>query len=420
MYERTVLPNGIRVVTEYIPHVRSVSLGVWVETGSRDEKVDQRGFAHFIEHMMFKGTRKYSARDIAEIMDTSGGHLNAFTGKEQTCYYARVLDEQFPVAADILQEMLLNSTFSQEELDKERGVILEEIKMYEDTPDELVHDLLAEAIWADHPLGSSILGTKESILGVTRQNLLDFMGGYYTTDRIVIAAAGNIRHDQVISEFASVLEGLPNKSFDRKDVYSVKLGETVLREKQTEQVHLCLGGPALCRQDKRKHALYLLDTIVGGGMSSRLFQELREERGLVYSTYSYHSSYRDGGSFGIYAGCGSDNSDQVVQIIQEQLTKLTTESVPEEELERAKSQLKGSLMLALESTTNRMTRLAKDEINYGKLFGPDEIVESIDKVSLEDIQELAEFLYQPQNWSIALIGPVNRQIRSESGWRKIG
>ncbi len=407
MYQKTVLPNGIRVVTEHLPYVRSVSLGIWFETGSRDETLEQRGYSHLIEHLAFKGTGKYSARAIAEIMDTSGGHLNAFTGKEHTCYYARILDEHFDQAADILREMLLNSLYDPVEIDKERGVILEEIKMYEDTPDEMVHDLFCEALWPQHALGRNILGDRSSIKRAGRDNLRSFVQTYYTADRLVVAAAGNIDHQRVVDEVAAAFDSLAPVSPDNRVTPAAHGADTLKKQKDTEQVHLCIGGPGLARDDERKYALYILDTITGGGMSSRLFQELREERGLVYSTFSYHSSYADTGSFTLYAGFSPEHYQQVIDVIETQLLSLTREPIGEDELQRAKSQLKGSLMLSLESTTNRMTRLARGEMNFGKLFGPDEIAAAVDAVTGEDLYALAQDLFRMDRFSIAAIGPLN-------------
>ncbi len=407
MYQKTVLPNGIRVVTEHLPHVRSVSLGVWFETGSRDETLEQRGYSHLIEHLAFKGTSKYTARDIAEIMDTSGGHLNAFTGKEHTCYYARILDEHFDQAADILREMLLCSSYDPAEIDKERGVILEEIKMYEDTPDEMVHDLFCEALWPEHALGRNILGDKPSIKRAGRDDLLHFVQTYYTTDRLVVAAAGHVEHQRVVDEVAAAFDSLQHQSPSNRVTPAAHGAETLKKTKDTEQVHLCIGGPGLARDDERKYALYILDTITGGGMSSRLFQELREERGLVYSTFSYHSSYADAGSFTLYAGFSPEHYQQVIDVIEAELLSLAREPISDDELHRAKSQLKGSLMLSLESTTNRMTRLARGEMNFGKLFGPDEIAAAVDAVTKDDLYGLAQDLFRMDRLCIAAIGPLN-------------
>ncbi len=421
MYRRSVMPNGVRVVTEYIPHVRSASIGVWIETGSRDEGPDEQGFSHFIEHLVFKGSARFSARDIAELMDTCGGHLNAFTSKEHTCYFARVLDDNFMLAVNLLKEMLMHSLFSLEDIEKERGVILEEIKMLEDTPDELVHELFCEAIWPDNALGRSILGTRESIMGASRERLLDFMRRMYSTDRLVIAVAGNLEHEAVVDAFAALFDGWPEASIrDEQSGAVVDVGRLV-RFKDTEQAHICLGGGGLPRSDTRKYAMYLLDTIVGGGMSSRLFQELREERGLVYSTYSYHSSYRDTGSFTVYAACSPDHLAEVMGVIRRELTALGTDPVDPSELLRAKGQLKGSLMLSLESTTNRMTRLAKNELNFGKLSTTDETIDAIDAVSPTDIQDLAKGMYVPDLWSTATIGPQSdlAPLKLAEGWVRL-
>ncbi len=406
MYQRTVLPNGMRIVTEHIPHVRSVTIGLWIETGSRDENPSQLGYSHFIEHMTFKGSKKYSAREIAEKIDACGGQLNAFTGKEYTCYYARILDEHLPLIADILKEMLMFPELSVADLEKERSVILEEIKMYEDTPDELVHDLLCESIWPNHALGRSILGTRESILQAKREDLLHFLSEYYTSDRLIIAAAGNVDHHTLV-EIGQGLNGF-NQSVPASEQGKPRLAlnQCITKAKDIEQTHLCLGGPAICRFDYRKYTLHLLDTIMGGGMSSRLFQELREERGLVYATYSYHSSYRDTGNYGIYAGCSPEYVGRVIEIIEEQLISLTQAPILQQELERAKGQLKGNLMLSLESTTNRMCKLAKSEMNYGQICTTDEILTAITRVTVEQIYELASEIYQPSNWSITCVGPT--------------
>lgn len=418
MYQRTVLPNGVRVVSEYIPYVRSISLGVWFETGSRDEEADERGLAHFIEHMLFKGTERYSARDMAEVMDQCGGHLNAFTGKEHTCYYARVLDEDFDVAVDLLHQMLLHSVFDEQEILKERGVVLEELNMSEDEPDELVHELLNEALWPTHPLGRNILGTRETILRFDREKILSFMARNYTTDRLVIACAGNVEHERLVSEFASRFSSLPRGPQPNTPPPATSRGRLLIRQRDTEQVYLCLGGPALPRNDHRKAALYLLDTLLGGGVSSLLFQELREERGLVYNTYSYHASYRYAGLLSIFAGFSRQNLDQVMDVVYHQLQNLAS-SITEEAVQRSKSQLKGSMMLSLESMSSRMSSLAKNEINYGRIIPPDEMIAEIDAVEREQIIDLAEELSNPANLSIAAIGPLDDVTWGDLKCRKI-
>lgn len=418
MYQRTTLPNGVRIISEHIPYVRSISLGVWLETGSRDELPEERGLAHFIEHMLFKGTERYSAREMAEVMDQCGGHLNAFTGKEHTCFYARVLDEDFSLAVDLLQQMLMHSLFDEADIVKEQGVVLEELSMAEDEPEDLVHDLISEAVWPGHPLGRSILGTKEAILKFDRGKILDFMARNYTTDRLVIACAGSVDHDRLVDEFAASLQPLPVGTAKPGPPPEASRGTVLIRERDTEQVYLCLGVPSLSRDDSRKPALYLLDSIIGGGVSSLLFQELREQRGLVYNTYSYHSSYRDTGLFSIFASCSRQNLEAVLEVIMEQLTALRSR-ITAETVERAKGQFVGSLMLSMESMSSRMTNLAKNEINYRRVVTVDEMVQAVQRVAREEILELAEALFCPANICTAVVGPVEATAWRDLGCRKI-
>ena len=412
MYQRTELPNGLRIVTEYIPYVRSISLGIWFEVGSRDEEDHERGYSHFIEHMLFKGTKKYSAKEISEIIDMLGGQLNAFTAKEHTCYYVRVLDEYLEVAADILKEMILESLFLDKELEKERSVIVQEINMYDDSPDDLVHDLLYQLLFPNHPLGKDILGPKENILETKRQNLLDYYQKHYTTNNLIIAAAGNVNHQQIIDLFADAFSKLPsNYLAKRRTSITTATGVFQTKEKDIEQVHLCLGGQGLARDDHEKYALFLLDTILGGGASSRLFQELREERGLVYSTYSYHSAYRETGTFGVYAGYGIDDHEYVLDILVSEIRKLATLELDEAEIERAKSLLRGGFLLSLESTVNRMMRVAKAEISERRLVEVDETIDAISQVTSEEVFSLAKRLLDLGNWCGALVGPVPGDVK---------
>lgn len=417
MFQRTVLSNGIRIVTEYMPYLRSVTLGAWFEVGSRNERPAEWGISHFIEHMMFKGTQKYSAREIAEMMDQRGGYFNAFTGKEHTCYYFKVLDEHYKVASELLQEMLLRSLFSEDDVKKERNVVLEELNMYEDTPEELVHDLFSEVLWPKDPLGRNIIGSEATIHGFTREMILAYLAEHYTADRLVIASAGNISHEQVVEEFAAAFGVLPsgqNSNFDQ--VYHQR-GQQMFHDKEIEQVHLCLGGPALSRHDDRRYALYLLDTMLGGGVSSLLFQELREERGLVYNTYSFSSLYHDAGSYGVYAGFSPQHWTAVWDILRELFNSLA-KSITPDVLERTKGQLKGSLMLSLESTSSRMTRLAKGELDSGRIITPEEVMGHIEQVGYEQIMELAKVMYNPAEWSWVALGP-KQDIQEDIPCRKI-
>ena len=404
MYQRTVLPNGTRIITEYLPFLRSVTLGVWFEVGGRHEQAHEWGISHFIEHMMFKGTQKYSARDIAELMDQRGGYLNAFTGKEHTCYYFKVLDEHYHMASELLKQMLLHSLFSPADVAKERNVVLEELNMYEDSPEELVQDLFFDLVWPHDMLGRSILGSAATIGGFTREMIKGYLATHYTTHRLVVASAGNIRHDQVVETFAEALSSLPKGSSPLMGKADHGVGRQHFQDKDIEQVHLCLGGPAVCRHDARRYALYLLDTIIGGGVSSLLFQELREERGLAYNTYSFNSLYHDVGSYGVYAGFGPQHWAQVWDVLC-RLFEGMPQLITPEMLERAKGQLKGSLMLSLDSTTNRMTRLAKGELDQGRIVTPEEVMTQIEQVAYDDLMDLAQVVYSPQKWSWVALGP---------------
>ena len=409
MYQKTILPNGIRVVTESIPYVRTVSLGFWFRTGSRNETVENNGISHLIEHLMFKGTTNRSAREIAEVIDAAGGQLNAFTGKERTCYYARILDEQLPVAAELLADMFLNSVFDLEEMEKEKNVVIEEIRMCEDSPDELVHDLFASAVLGSHPLGLSVLGSEDNIREMKREDVMEFIADYYVPGNLVVAAAGNVTHEQVVDQVKQYFSSLPSRPLITNVMPVDKPGEAALRYKDIEQVHLCIGGLGVPRHDEDKFAVYVLDVILGGGMSSRLFQRLREERGLVYSTYSYHSCFQDAGVFGVYVGTGPENVGQVTQIIQDEFDRLMEEGVTAEELHRGQEQLKGSLMLGLESTAARMGRIAKSELFYEAILTPDELAAKIDAVTVDMVQRVAQlFLWGPL--TAAAIGPTEEVL----------
>lgn len=420
-YRRTVLENGIRILTEEIPHVRSASIGFWYAVGSQDETSDTHGLCHLIEHLCFKGTTSRTARQIAETIDATGGQLNAFTSKENTCYYARVLDQHLGLACDVLADMLRNSLFDEDELSKEKGVVIEEIKMYEDSPDELVHDLCTSVVFGDHPIGKPILGTSESVGGIRRQQLVDSVERAYIGTNLVVAVAGNITHDQVVSlvsrHFSDLPQGLliprqPSPPMPTRP-------DALVKQKDVEQVHLCLATPGFSRNHADRHALSVLDAVLGGGMSSRLFQELREERGLVYSTFSYHSAFADVGLFAIYAGTGQKTAEQVVSLIKEQCEALRDKGISHLELERAKEQLKGGLMLSLEGTTSRMSRLAKGEMFYDRILSPEELIARVDAVTVEDVQRVAHALFRPEGLFLAAVGPVPDSVLEQCpGWRQ--
>ncbi|SFG49219.1 Predicted Zn-dependent peptidase [Desulfotomaculum arcticum] len=399
------MANGIKILTEHIPHVRSVAVGVWVDVGSRDEGDQQAGISHFIEHLMFKGTARRSAKDIAEELDAVGGQLNAFTTKEYTCYYARVLDEHFPLAVDLLSDMLLNSRFDQSDIDRERNVIIEEIKMYEDTPDELVHDILARIIWSEHSLGRPIIGSEQTVGGLSKDTLLAFYKKYYSSRNIVIAVAGNLDQQQVMEGLTAMFGKL---SGDKKDgLYTVPKPnhQVVCRTKDTEQVHICLGTPGLPIDHDNIYVFQIVNTILGGGLSSRLFQEIREQRGLVYSVYSYHSSYHDSGLFCVYAGLSKKNVRAALELIVKEIRDIEKNGVTPAELARVKEQLKGNLLLSLENVNSRMSRLGKSQLYLGKVIPPDELVKKVMAVTVEDIKDLTKNIFKPENFCVASIGP---------------
>ncbi|MDI6870048.1 MAG: pitrilysin family protein [Bacillota bacterium] len=415
MYQKTTLDNGIRVVTEHLPHVRSVALGFWFGVGARHEDAGTSGLSHLIEHLMFKGTAKRSARQIAEEFDATGGQLNAYTSKEYTCYYARVLDRHLPMATEVLADMVLHSRFAPEDLEKEKGVVQEEIKMYEDSPDEMVHDLFTQAILGGHPLGRTILGTAETVSRFTREDLLTHLERHYTPDNLVVAAAGHAEHAAVVAEVECHFRDFRGRRTAEEAPAPAASPKPVLRAKETEQVHLCLGVEGLKRGDPRKYALFTLDVILGGGMSSRLFQELREERGLVYSTYSYHVCYRETGLFAIYAGMSPHNADEVVDLVKREFARLAAEGVGAEELRRAKEQLKGSLVLSLESTASRMSRIAKSELFDERYDTPDELVAKVDAVTAADVNALAAELLAEPRVALAAIGPWGPGAKGAEG-----
>ncbi|NLI11978.1 M16 family metallopeptidase [Pelotomaculum propionicicum] len=405
MFNLVTLDNNVQILTEKMPHVRSVSLGFFIDTGSRYEVPEINGVSHFIEHMLFKGTKQRTAKDIAEELDAVGGQLNAFTTKEFTCYYARVLDEHFDLALDLLSDMFFNSKFEAQDIDRERNVIIEEIKMYEDTPDELVHDIFASSIWSGHALGQPIIGTADVISNLSREKLIDYYNTHYTPGKLIIAAAGNIDHDIVTNKIRSVFEKSEGAGQARIMTVPEPKRDVVCRSKETEQVHLCVGTPGLCLDHEKIYVMQVLNTILGGGLSSRLFQEIREQRGLVYSVYSYHSSYHDTGLFCIYAGLSKQNVDQALSLIFKQVKDIRQSGVKDEELQRAKEQLKGGLLLSLENVNTRMSRLGKSQLYLGKVVSPEDIVQKVNRVTVTQIQELARDMMSPESFTLATIGP---------------
>ncbi|WP_334109444.1 M16 family metallopeptidase [Thermodesulfitimonas autotrophica] len=399
------LPNGVTVLTEEIPHVRSVAIGVWVDVGSRDEAPEQNGISHFIEHALFKGTSTRTAKQIAEELDAVGGQLNAFTAKEYTCFHARVLDEHFRLAVDLLTDMLFNSRFDPADLEREKNVIIEEIKMYEDAPDELVHDVFTGTLWQGHPLGRPIVGTEEVVKSLGREDLLRFYERHYLQGRMVVSVAGNIRHEEALAAITPAFERVRGNGEARLLASPAPHAEITHRLRDTEQVHLCIGTPGVALGDDLSYIFQTLNTILGGGMSSRLFQRIREDRGLVYSVYSYHSSYRDTGLFCIYAGLAAPNVSQTLEMIAAEIASVRRRGISEEEFLRAKNQLKGNFLLSLESVVARMSRMGKSQLYLGRVVPPEEVVAKIEAVTLEDVFAVAESFFRPENFALASIGP---------------
>jgi predicted Zn-dependent peptidase len=403
-----MLPNGLTVITEEMQHIRSISVGIWVKTGSRDEDPEWNGISHFIEHMVFKGTKHRSAEDIARQVDSIGGNMDAFTAKECICFNVKVLDEHLPIAMDVLSDLVLNPVFDVKDIGRERGVILEEIKMDEDNPDYLVHEIFTQNFWKDHPLGKPILGTKETVRTFEQQVVFDSYQRRFNPGNLIIAAAGNINHqrfvDLVTKHFQHMQAGTNGfHSHPPKVVPRI-----IMRNKKSlEQVQICIGVPCHPIAHEKRYASYILNTVLGGGMSSRLFQNIRERQGLVYAIYSDLNPYRDTGCLGVYAGTSRTSAGRVVESIIAEFRNLKSGPVPEEELRRCKDQLKGSLMLSLESSTARMSNLARQEMYFERFYDLDELIERIESVTADDLQNLANDFFRTENIAVTVLGNLN-------------
>lgn len=406
MYRKTTLANGLRIVSESIPYMSSVSLGIFAGTGSRHETPAEQGVSHFIEHLMFKGTYRRSAKDIAEMVDDVGGQLNAATDRENTCYYIKVLPEHLSLGMDILSDMLLNSKFADVDVEKERQVVLEEISLYEDSPDELIHDLHMNSLWPGHALGRNILGTRETIAAMNRQAIIDYRMRHYVPDNLVIAAAGNLTHEQLVELSQLYWADVSGKSQTVVDLTPTFVAARLLQEKDIEQLHVCLGTPGVAHDSPQYYASHVLNTILGGGVSSRLFQSIREDRGLAYSVCSYPSSFRDTGLMTIYAGVSPENSREVIEITNAILSDIRLNGVRPDEIKRAKEQLKAGLMFSMESSASRMSRVGRAEISSREYLSPEKLAAKVDAVSLEQMFELAQPLYQPETTCMTALGPV--------------
>ncbi|MFC1579290.1 M16 family metallopeptidase [Thermodesulfobacteriota bacterium] len=409
MHRKTVLKNGVRIVSEKLDHYRSVSIGIWVNAGSREEQPVENGISHFIEHMIFKGTRNRNSLQIAKQLDVIGGLSNAFTGKEYTCFHSKVLDSHFNTLADILSDIFLNSVFDPQDMERERQVILQEISMVEDSPDENIYELFNHLYWMDHPLGMSTLGTGESVSMLGKDTISDYIGRFYTADRIIIAAAGNIDHDALVGFFQPLFEGLapgngrktPDKPKNHANVKS--------QWKELEQTHICLGGVAPHLASKKRFAGAVFNTLLGGNMSSRLFQEIREKRGLAYSVYSFISAYVDAGLMGVYLATDPQQVNEALEVIQQEVIALQSGDISREDLDAARDHLIGGVLLSAESTDTRMMRIAKNEYVFGRYMSYDELVSELEKVTVDEVVQMAQQAFKENGVSMVTLGPIREE-----------
>ena len=414
MVRKSLLSNGVRILTEAMPQVLSTTIGIWVENGSRYEEPAENGVSHFIEHLLFKGTSKRTAAQIAEEMDAVGGVLNAFTGKEYTCYYAKVLGEDLVMTVDLLADLFLDSRFESEEIDRERQVVLQEISQAEDTPDDFIHDLFNLSFWAGHPLSLPIFGSVDTVNAIDHKLMTSFMGEHYRAGRVFIAAAGMVDHDRLTEQCQRLFGGIRGDGRPVPTVPATDRAVLLNYEKKLEQAHLCIGGPGISQTHPLRYAGYVLNTALGGGMSSRLFQEVREKRGRVYSIYSFHSSFMDCGYFAIYAGTNPEWVDEVIEVTLKELKKVVREGLAPAELARSKSQLKGNMLLGLESTESRMNRLARNEVYCGRDIPLEEVAAEIERVTNDQVVELANAFFKPDTMGLVALGDLKgRKLGTE-------
>jgi predicted Zn-dependent peptidase len=406
-YSTTRLPNGIRIVSEELPYVRSVSVGVWIDSGSRDEREGNNGISHFVEHMVFKGTRRFTAPQIARSLESVGGYLNAFTTKEQTCYYARVLDDHLPNAIDVISDLIQHPIFEKKEIEKERTVILEELKNIEDDPDDLIHDYLDRNVYHNHSLGFPIIGSAENIRRFSQDDLFAYVADRYRTDRMVVAAAGHLNHEELVELVAKYFtqSGTRRKAPQRTEGPRRAQTKRLVYEKPITQAHVCLGTLGYSVLSERRYPLMVLNSLLGEGMSSRLFQNIREKYGFAYSVYSFTNLMSDTGCFGVYIGTDSTHIDDSISLIHKELEKLRSKPIGAAELKRTKAQLKGTMMLGLESMSNRMMRLGSGELYFRAYHSLDQVLTSIDSVSVGDVYGVAEQLFVPEKFSTVIFKP---------------
>ncbi len=412
--ERTVLPNGVRVVSERMPHVRSISVGVWIGTGSREETPEQSGLSHFIEHMLFKGTKKRTAEDIARSVDSIGGGLDAFTSKELVSYNVKVLDEHLPEAFDVVSDLVRNPLFEKTDIEKEKGVILEELKMEVDNPEYLIHEIFSSNFWKGHALGRPILGTRQTVRSFNRDRVEEYYRAFYTPRNITITAAGNLKHKRLVQLVEDQFGDLKSRPMPKLVNPPTPYAPLVFKNKDLEQVHVYMGVPSVSMPHEERYGCYILNAILGGGMSSRLFQNIREKQGLAYTVLSELTMYRDAGCMLIYAGTSPKSATKVVKSVVHELGEMVDKQVTEEELRRAKDHLKGSFVLGLESTSSRMGNLARQELYFKRFFSLDELLQNVENVTAQDVQRLAKRFFDPQQMAVAMLGRMNGiRIRRE-------
>jgi predicted Zn-dependent peptidase len=405
---RTALPNGLTIITEEMEHIRSVCIGIWVKTGSRDEDKQWNGISHFVEHMVFKGTEHRTAEEIARQVDSIGGNIDAFTAKECVSFSIKVLDEHLPIALDVLSDLVLNPVFASDDIVRERGVILEEIKMDEDSPDYLVHEIFTQNFWKDHPLGRPILGTRDTVKGFEREPVADFYRQRFVPGNVIVTAAGHLNHDHFVELVGKHFANMQPMSNGFHSAPPKIVPKIILRNKKSlEQVQICVGVPSYPITHEKRHSSYILNTLLGGGMSSRLFQNIRERQGLAYAIYSDLNPYRDTGCLSVYAGTSRTSATKVVESVVSEFRDLKSAEVPADELRRAKDQLKGSLMLSLESSTARMSNLARQEMYFDQFYGLDELIAKIESVTTEELWNLSHQFFQTENIAVTILGNLN-------------
>jgi predicted Zn-dependent peptidase len=405
---RTTLANGVRIVTEAMPHVRSVSVGIWISTGSRREAAHENGICHFIEHMLFKGTLTRSAEEIARSVDSIGGNLDAFTSKELVSFNAKVLDDHLPLAFDVLSDLVLHPAFRADDVEKEKGVILEELKMDADNPEYLVHEIFSANFWKGHALGKPILGTKETVRAFNQKRVVEYYGKHYVPANFTITAAGHLTHEAIVNLVRERFEALPSRPATKLDAMPATHAKIAIRNKKAlEQVHLCLGVPSYSLSHEDRFSCYVLNTLLGGGMSSRLFQNIRERLGLAYSVFSELNPYRDTGCLAVYAGTSVQSAPKVIACIMDEFKRLKREKVAEDELRRSKDYMKGSLMLSLESTNARMANLARQEMYFGRFFSLDELIDNLERVTADDIQRVSQAFFDSRQIALTVLGSLD-------------